>query len=284
MEVILLWSLVFSILYLLGFLSISKEYNFGGSRIGYVTSDIYYLDPNWLGYWCVIAMLYFLRIILKSPNKIIIYFYLFILGSLMMGTQSRSALFSLILSFIIIMFLKKKLLFGIISALFSILILLITLIVGVETRYFNESVVGSSRTDLMKSTLNAIKHSPIEFLIGYGTGAGDLATGYFYSGAVLFSDGLYRFNNHNTPMDIILQIGLMGWLVLIILSVFFLIIINKVKTDNIAIVGLLLFIIIQSLAYNPIKNGIILIAFSIILGTYLKSKYKNSNYLYHMEV
>lgn len=209
--------------------------------------------------------------------KKILYFLLSILNLyFILLTASRSVFLALSIAIYIYLLLSKKIKqFSLINLLLAFVILInVNVNVFDNLKIFDRleetSILKSDRMDLAISSFKALVQDPFTFLMGYGTGGGDKAIGPYYYGAIRHEDGVLRYNNHNVYLDLLLQIGSLG--ILIIFSLVFFILKNifiSIKKENYAFITLLIFTLITSSAYNPIKNGIWVITGGFLIVLYL---------------
>lgn len=255
-------------------------------RFGYIQGNEIFLDPNWLANWLAISFLYYFFSLMKekkmytnsiSKVKKILYFLLSILNLyFILLTASRSVFLALSVAIYIYLLISKKIKqFSLINLLLAFVILInVNVNVFDNLKIFDRleetSILKSDRMDLAISSFKALVQDPFTFLMGYGTGGGDKAIGPYYYGAIRHEDGVLRYNNHNVYLDLLLQIGSLG--ILIIFSLVFFILKNifiSIKKENYAFITLLIFTLITSSAYNPIKNGIWVITGGFLIVLYL---------------
>lgn len=259
-------------------------YDVGGSRFGYIQGLDIYLDPNWLAVWLSISFIYYFLFWMGdiiannggiSRKKKWASLILSILSIyFLLATGSRSALLALLAVIFIYFVLKKNYYLLLIGLVASLIILVLSEFGRIKedsliNRTLQTNFMENDRIGLAISSLRALMENASTFFFGYGTGSGDRATGIYYEGAVLFDDGIYRYNNHNMYLDWVLQTGALGMFFMLgmfILLLYTLLISIKIK--NYPYILLLVFLSIEATAYNPVKNSIWSIACGLLIALF----------------
>ena len=262
-------------------------YNYGGTRFGYILGNEVSLDPNWLGAWLVVSFIYFFMqskressTLKTRKNKfkrlsylilvIICLYFLFKTGSL-------SASFALVIALTTYIVVNKKYIKLLFSVMLAILLFLIVISstnnnIFIFNRLSNFDIYNNERYELLVSTKEAITDNYFNFIFGYGAGGGDRAIGKFYRGAQVQEDGIVRYNNHNTYLDFVLQLGSIGLFIVVFIILWSIIALHKsIKVKNNDFILLFIFVLIQSMFYNPIKNGFFIISYGFITALYLNN-------------
>lgn len=272
-------TILFSILLQTGILIRGYDfYDFGGIRFGYLVGSDVVLDPNWLGAWLAISFMYFfIRIRKEEPNansrtklgKAIDVVLAILSIYFLLRTGSMSSSLGLGVALSMYVFSNKKYLTTIVAVPLIILVILLSmssvaLDMVLLKRLSGLDLQSNSRIELVVSSSKALTETALTFLFGYGAGGGDKAVGKYYSGAHVQEDGIARYNNHNTYLDMILQLGGIGFFIVIVFVIWAAkVLFKSIRIRNNAFILVFSFILVQALFYNPIKNGFYVISWGL---------------------
>jgi O-antigen ligase len=263
-------------------------YDYGGTRFGYILGNEVSLDPNWLGAWLAVSFIYFFIQSKREPNALKTklnkfkkskYLILaFICLYFLFKTGSLSASIALVIALTAYALVNKKYIASIFAGMVAILLALI--VIGTSSnnilifdRLSGLDIKNNERIELLVSTREAITDNTFNFIFGYGAGSGDKAIGKYYRGAQVQEDGIVRYNNHNTYLDFVLQLGSIGLFIVAFIILWSIKVLYKsFKINNNAFSLLLIFVLTQSIFYNPIKNGFFIIGYGIATALYLNNQ------------